>query len=120
LPPFYQYTPVRKHHHCESEPEEQAGHAAVRGEEPSQHEAYPPSSSLRVLLETTGLVLGLRLPTQRCVDSRAMLHATTLGDLRPTAGASLRAEVAPHCTRMMAAVHGIYGDGQFLLPRKRW
>src|SRR5437899_523970 len=58
--------------HREGEPEKQAGNAAVRVEQPSQHEAYPPSSSLCVLLATAGLVLGLRRTALRCVALRAL------------------------------------------------
>jgi len=62
---------------------------------------------------------GLRLPALHCVDTRAMLHAITTGDRRPTADASLFAAVAPYGTRVVAAMHGIYGYGQLLLPCKR-
>src|SRR5262249_59363716 len=42
----------------------------------------------------------------------------TMGGPRPAAGPSLLAEVAPHCTRMMAAMHGIHSHGQFFLHTK--
>jgi hypothetical protein len=59
------------------------------------------------------------VPALRGVVSRDLLHTATTGDARPTAGVSLLAEVAPHCTLMVAAMHGIHGYGQFLLSRKR-
>jgi hypothetical protein len=56
-------------------------------------------------------VPGRRLPARRCVDSRDILHATTTGDPRPTAGASLLAEVAPHCTLIVRIVHDLTWRG---------